>query len=61
MSATPIFDRLKEEAEDDRLRELMGDNYDCAACYLGAKGWGGWGCCEICDQSGADHTCEQPA
>lgn len=58
---TPIYDRLKQEAEDNRPREAMGDNYDCGACYLEAKGWGGQGCCEICDMTTAQHSCEQEA
>ena len=59
MTETPIYTELIEQAEEDALQEAMGENYNCPACYQLAKGWGGNGCCEICDRTPADHDCER--
>lgn len=50
MNDTPIFDQL-------HMEYALGPSIDCDACVLEYRGWGGPGCCEICDTLHADHTC----
>ena len=53
MSDTPIYDELRKQA-------VLGPNYDCAACSFMHEGWGGQGCCEVCDSYYIEHTCKEP-
>lgn len=32
-------------------------HFPCAACLMEYEGWGGPGCCEVCDGIRAEHTC----
>lgn len=54
MSDTPIFDQIHKE-------QTLGPRINCEACVLEYGGWCGPGCCEICDQFSADHTCGDEA
>ena len=58
MSQTPIYDQLKAEQERAAISERAPWlDQSCEACLLMYKGWGGQGCCDVCDQISAEHTC----
>jgi hypothetical protein len=57
--STPIYEQMVAEREAEEMEDRVPWlDQSCEACVLMYKGWGGPGCCDVCDMMGnPEHSC----